>query len=147
MKNIVLIAALCVEASLDGMHATRRVCKEIPNIVPAALKEIAEAFGHERKARDFAVEVKNLIQSSTSFDEQVVANSKKLRVNLLPDLIVAAAQTRSVLSKYSGVVSVWDAHYEKKEVVEDYISEFASYAFGGTLSNRNFYHDPEYKAA
>lgn len=145
MKYIVLIAALCASVSLDAFLVTRKLCKEIPKVIPAALKDIAQVFEREMKARDLTVEAKILIYNGTNMGD-IVEESTKLRVDLLPALIVASAQTRSVLSKYSGIVGVWGKYYNEEEKPEEYIAEFAEYAFGGVISGKYFAYDSDYNA-
>ena len=131
MKNILLCAVLSASISLDAMHATRRVCAEIPKVIPIALKEIAEAFAQETKARDLAVQAQTMIRACCDTNTDSSGIVSNLRVNLLPALIVASAQTRSVLNEHSLVVGVWDRHYDASETgkSQEYIKEFVSCAF------------------
>ena len=141
MKNIVLIAALCATISLHGFHVTRKVCKEIPKVIPAALKEVLAAFEREDQARKVALEAQSAIIKSSDLEAV-----KKLRVDLLPNLIVAAADTRLVLQKHDRVVSVSSSYYDEKEKPEDYIKEFAQHAFCGTIPAEHFCYDEKYIA-
>ena len=55
MKNILLALALCASVSLDGMHATRKLCNAIPKGIPIALKDMLAAFEREDQARNAAL--------------------------------------------------------------------------------------------
>ena len=64
----------------------------------------------------------------------------------MPNLIVAAADTRSVLEKYGLVVSVWSSYYDEKAKPKEYINEFSQYAFG-VDKDLNFYlYDKDFRA-
>lgn len=143
MKNIVLALALCASVSLDGMHATRKLCKEIPQIIPAALKDLLAAFEREDQARNAALAAQSIIKKSSDPDEEVV---KKLRVDLLPKLIVAAADTRSVLKKYSSVFLVSSSDYDKEKKSEEYINEFSPSAFGAEKGVMFYWYNEQFRA-
>lgn len=129
MKNIVFALVICATVSLDGMHATRRVCKEIPKAIPIALEAISQAFAKEIKARDLVVGAQKMIQAHRKTNTDSSGIVSNLRVNLLPALIVASAETRSVLSIHEGVVSVNSSHYDERGKPHEYIQEFVSCAF------------------
>ena len=136
VKYVVVALALSVSVPLGAMHVTKRVAKEVSKSIPLALKEISEAFQQEISARDSVLQKKILIETSKDLNEVAEARTS-LRVNLLPALIVAAAHTKNV--SYGRSVYVSSLEYDGQIVAEEYILEFAPYAYESSFKYFNAY--------
>ena len=149
IKNTVLALALCAAVSLDGMHATRRVCKEIPKVIPQALHDMARILEQEISAREVAVQAQKWIREHSNNSlckDEVEKKAADLRVNILPALIFASAQTRSVLADYRSIVFLSSSRYDAESKSEEYIEEFCLDAFGGNIGVYFYIYDRGYLA-